>query len=339
MLNLIFFFKYNQSSSSLVQNSQLTSDNQYVTDLYAEVVGTVSQSRFSLVKRRFLIEFKQLKLNISPLSANNVLPVQGNAVTSSSGASLTTTPIHSAYSLSTSPSTIVSPNSSQSTPNSSSNNSSVDQSLGSQVGINVPVPLSASNMSLSSGSAQSQQPISPTSANTIKLLMGMKYFRIKMVPIEDFEASFQFLNDCAQYFVDVKDRDIKHTLAGLFVEILVPIIGTVKNEVNIPCLKTFVDILYPHAMELSSKSKHRLATLPLLTCLLCVSQRQFFLSYWFQFAQLCLQQFKVKEQTLTRISLESILRLVWVYMIRIKGNLDDFEPKSQFNFFLGIVII
>ena len=23
--------------------------------------------------------------------------------------------------------------------------------------------------------------------------MGMKYFRIKMVPIEDFEASFQFL--------------------------------------------------------------------------------------------------------------------------------------------------
>jgi hypothetical protein len=201
----------------------------------------------------------------------------------------------------------------------------VDQSLGSQAGavgasLNA-VSLSTSNLSLNSGgvSSLSQQSISPTSANTIKLLMGMKYFRIKMVPIEDFEASFQFLNDCAQYFVDVKDKDIKHTLAGLFVEILIPIIGTVKNEVNIPCLKTFVDILYPHAMELSSKSKHRLATLPLLTCLLCVSQRQFFLSYWFQFAQLCLQQFKVKEQTLTRISLESILRLVWVYMIRIKG--------------------
>jgi hypothetical protein len=74
--------------------------------------------------------------------------------------------------------------------------------------------------------------ISPTSANIIKLLMGMKYFRIKMVPIEEFEASFQFLNLCAQYFVDVKDKDIKHTLAGLFVEILVPITGTVKNEVG-----------------------------------------------------------------------------------------------------------
>lgn len=79
-----------------------------------------------------------------------------------------------------------------------------------------------------------------------------------MVPIEDFEASFQFLNECAQYFVDVKDKDIKHTLAGLFVEIIVPITEIVKNEVNIPCLKIFVDILFTHSLKLAAKSKHRL---------------------------------------------------------------------------------
>lgn len=44
-----------------------------------------------------------------------------------------------------------------------------------------------------------------------------------MVPIEEFEASFLFMQDCAQYFLDVKDKDIKHALAGLFVEILVPV--------------------------------------------------------------------------------------------------------------------
>ncbi len=44
-----------------------------------------------------------------------------------------------------------------------------------------------------------------------------------MVPIEDFEASFQFMNECAQYFLDCKDRDVKHALAGLFVEILLPV--------------------------------------------------------------------------------------------------------------------
>lgn len=146
----------------------------------------------------------------------------------------------------------------------------------------------------------------------------MKHFRIKMVPIEDFEASFQFLNECAQYFVDVKDKDIKHTLAGLFVEIIVPITGIVKNEVNIPCLKIFVDILFSHSLELAAKSKHRLAIIPLLNCLLCVSQKQFFMNNWFSFAQLCIQQLKSRETA--RISLESILRLVWVYMIRIKGE-------------------
>lgn len=32
-----------------------------------------------------------------------------------------------------------------------------------------------------------------------------------------------FLQECAQYFLEVKDKDIKHALAGLFVEILVPV--------------------------------------------------------------------------------------------------------------------
>ena len=45
-----------------------------------------------------------------------------------------------------------------------------------------------------------------------------------MVPFEDFEHSFQFMHECAQYFLEVKlDKDIKHAVAGLFVEILVPV--------------------------------------------------------------------------------------------------------------------
>lgn len=48
-----------------------------------------------------------------------------------------------------------------------------------------------------------------------------------MVPIEEFEASFQFMQECAQYFLEVKDKDIKHALAGLFVEILVPVAAVI----------------------------------------------------------------------------------------------------------------
>lgn len=35
--------------------------------------------------------------------------------------------------------------------------------------------------------------------------------------------SFSAFQECAQYFLEVKDKDIKHALAGLFVEILVPV--------------------------------------------------------------------------------------------------------------------
>lgn len=298
--NPTFYLFRSQSLQTYVQTTHLQQDHQYVTELYAEVIGTLAQSRFVLVKRRFLIEFDRLKLNISPNNNNNS-NTTGNAASSSS---------------------VTNPSASLPAMHSTSGTGNISSSVPSNLhqasaGITQPAGMTAT---MSTNSSSSQQIISPTNANIIKLLMGMKHFRIKMVPIEDFEASFQFLNECAQYFVDVKDKDIKHTLAGLFVDIIVPITGTIRNEVNIPCLKIFVDILYTHALELSSKSKHRLATFPLLTCLLCVGQKQFFMNNWFTFAQLCMQQLKSRELALARVSLEALLRLVWVYMIRVKGE-------------------
>uniref|UniRef100_A0AAR2KVV7 Furry homolog, like n=1 Tax=Pygocentrus nattereri TaxID=42514 RepID=A0AAR2KVV7_PYGNA len=167
----------------------------------------------------------------------------------------------------------------------------------------------------------------------ISLIMGMKFFRVKMYPVEDFEASFQFMQECAQYFLEVKDKDIKHALAGLFVEILIPVAAAVKNEVNVPCLKNFVEMLYQTTFDLSSRKKHSLALYPLVTCLLCVSQKQFFLNNWHIFLQNCLSHLKMpsnnsirkqietlqnKDPKMSRVALESLYRLLWVYVIRIK---------------------
>uniref|UniRef100_A0A671NQD2 Protein furry homolog-like n=1 Tax=Sinocyclocheilus anshuiensis TaxID=1608454 RepID=A0A671NQD2_9TELE len=152
----------------------------------------------------------------------------------------------------------------------------------------------------------------------ISLIMGMKFFRVKMYPVEDFEASFQFMQECAQYFLEVKDKDIKHALAGLFVEILIPVAAAVKNEVNVPCLKNFVEMLYQTTFDLSSRKKHSLALYPLVTCLLCVSQKQFFLNNWHIFLQNCLSHLKNKDPKMSRVALESLYRLLWVYIIRIK---------------------
>ncbi|KAK1786451.1 hypothetical protein P4O66_018141 [Electrophorus voltai] len=166
--------------------------------------------------------------------------------------------------------------------------------------------------------------------STISLIMGLKFFRVKMYPVEEFEASFLFMQECAQFFLDVKDKDIKHALAGLFVEILVPVAAAVKNEVNVPCLRNFVESLHDTTLDLSTRKKHSLALYPLVTCLLCVSQKQFFLNRWPVFLGSCLTSLKVdcnrmfksplqsKDPKMARVALESLYRLLWVYMIRIK---------------------
>ncbi|EFN81826.1 Protein furry-like protein-like [Harpegnathos saltator] len=214
-------FKYREG----IQNEPNAANIHIIADLYAEVIGVLAQSRFMSVRKRFMVELKELRA----------------------------------------------------------------KELGPH-----------------------------TTQSIISLLMGMKFFRVKMVPIEEFEASFQFMQECAQYFLEVKDKDVKHALAGLFVEILVPVAAAVKNEVNVPCLKNFVEMLYSTTLDMCTKSKHRLALFPLVTCLLCVSQKTFFLQNWHYFLAMCLSHLKNRDPKMCRVALEALYRLLWVYMIRIK---------------------
>ncbi|TRY90957.1 hypothetical protein DNTS_022192 [Danionella cerebrum] len=158
--------------------------------------------------------------------------------------------------------------------------------------------------------------------STISLIMGVKFFRIKMYPVEDFEASFQFMQECAQYFLEVKDKDVKHSLAGLFVEILVPVAATVKNEVNVPCLRNFVETLYDTTLDLSSRKKHSLASSVSVGYVPAMREPE--ANLFKQMARLP-QQLLVqpesefnKDHKMARVALESLYRLLWVYMIRIK---------------------
>lgn len=157
-----------------------------------------------------------------------------------------------------------------------------------------------------------------TTQSIISLLMGLKFFRVKMHPIEDFQACLQFLHELGHYFLEVKDRDIRHALSMLFVEILLPVAANVKNEVNVPVLKNFVEMLYTTTIDMATKKKHTLHLFPLVTCLLCVSQKQFFFNNWPYFLTMCLSQLKNKDPKMSRVALESLYRLLWVYMVRIK---------------------
>ncbi|KRZ85737.1 Protein furry -like protein-like [Trichinella sp. T8] len=181
------------------------------------------------------------------------------------------------------------------------------------------------------GELRAKETTPTTTQNIVSLFMGLKFFRVKMAPIEDFEASMRFLQELGGYFLEVKEREIKHALAGLFIEILLPVAAVnntnydyynlhecVKTEVNVPSVKSFIELLYSHTLDLATKKKHSLAFFPLLTCLLCIGHKQFFLSNWHYFLTLCLSNLKHKDSKMSRVALESLYRLVWVYVVRIK---------------------
>lgn len=62
-------------------------------------------------------------------------------------------------------------------------------------------------------------------------------------------------------------------------------------------------MLYSQTLDASTKSKHRLALFPLVTCLLCVSQKTFFLANWHYFLAMCLSNLKNRDQKMCRVAL------------------------------------
>ncbi|KAH8864111.1 Protein furry like [Schistosoma japonicum] len=157
-------------------------------------------------------------------------------------------------------------------------------------------------------------------ASIVSLIMGMKFFRIKMHPIEDFVNCFTFLQELGHYYLEVKEIEIKHVLSDLFVEILLPVAAVARQEVNIPALKIFVENLYPASLELASKKKHIPALFPLVTCLLCVGTKPFFLNNWTNFLSICLSHLKNRSSKVALVSLQSLSCILWVYIVRIKGE-------------------
>lgn len=102
---------------------------------------------------------------------------------------------------------------------------------------------------------------------------------------------------------------------------------------NVPCLKNFVEMLYSTTLDMCTKSKHRLALFPLVTCLLCVSQKTFFLQNWHYFLAMCLSHLKNRDPKMCRVALGTTkvqILYTWYFFKR--------ELKTNYVPFTSIVL-
>ncbi|KAL5246752.1 hypothetical protein ACHWQZ_G018834 [Mnemiopsis leidyi] len=155
-----------------------------------------------------------------------------------------------------------------------------------------------------------------TTQTIINFINGMRFIKLKLYPIEALQASFEFMQELGEFFLDAKEKETRHSYAGLITALLVPVAAVINREVNVPVCRNFVDKLYQPSLQFSSRKAHAAHLYDMITILLSVSSKQFFLTNWPIFLQMCISGLKTRD--LSKVSFNCIYRLVWVYVVRIK---------------------
>ncbi|ORZ22813.1 cell morphogenesis N-terminal-domain-containing protein [Lobosporangium transversale] len=146
------------------------------------------------------------------------------------------------------------------------------------------------------------------------LIRGMRYLNLKLYPMSSFEETADFLQSCARFFKMARGIRIKHAYAELFVQLLTPIAKVALAEVNHPNWSKTVELIYPKARKMTNKPRHVQVALPLVTILLCVSKKDFFIKHWLSVFESCREKFK--DKAMRQIALNCASQLLWVYLYR-----------------------
>ncbi|KAF9216859.1 Cell morphoproteinsis protein PAG1 [Podila verticillata] len=146
------------------------------------------------------------------------------------------------------------------------------------------------------------------------LIRGMRYLNLKLYPENCLEETADFLQSCAGFFKMARGIRIKHAYAELFVQLLTPVAKVALAEVNHPNWSKTVELIYPKARKMTNKPRHVQVAFPLVTILLCVSKKDFFLKHWLSVFDSLREKFK--DKIMRHIALNCATQLVWVFIFR-----------------------
>ncbi|KAJ2158674.1 Cell morphogenesis protein PAG1 [Coemansia sp. RSA 552] len=155
----------------------------------------------------------------------------------------------------------------------------------------------------------------PVDERVVVLLHNMRFIQLRVFPIDALEESSAFLLSCAKFYSRTSGSlRLKHAWATLLTQLLMPIAAVVDAEVNLPELVQAIDIIYAKAMKMAAKVRHVTAAFPLAAAALCISRRDVFHQRWLSLLEFCIQ--RLKDKQFRRVSMDAILRLLWVYLFR-----------------------
>ncbi|KAF9908249.1 Cell morphogenesis protein PAG1 [Linnemannia zychae] len=157
------------------------------------------------------------------------------------------------------------------------------------------------------------------------LIRGMRYLNLKLYPMNCLEDTADFLQSCAGFFKLARGIRIKHAYAELFVQLLTPVAKVALAEVNHPIWSKTVELIFPKARKMINKPRHVQVAFPLVTMLLCVSKKDFFMKHWQVIFDACREKFK--DKVMRQIALTCASQLLWVFLFRCSDETNTTYRK------------
>ncbi|KAF9931130.1 Cell morphogenesis protein PAG1 [Linnemannia zychae] len=146
------------------------------------------------------------------------------------------------------------------------------------------------------------------------LIRSMRYLNLKLYPMDCLDDTADFLQSCAGFFKLARGIRIKHAYAELFVQLLTPVAKVALAEVNHPNWSKTVELIFPKARKMINKPRHVQVAFPLVTMLLCVSKKDFFMKQWQPIFDACREKFR--DKVMRQIALTCASQLLWVFLFR-----------------------
>ncbi|OMJ25415.1 Protein furry-like protein [Smittium culicis] len=160
----------------------------------------------------------------------------------------------------------------------------------------------------------------------VLLIRSFRYLKLVLHPMESLEESCHFLLSCAKFFSRISGSLIlKHAWAITLSELLLPLVGEIGAEINLPSFAEAIKIIYLKANKMASRVRHISVAFPLVTATLCLSRPDFFLSKWQIHLESCIQRLKDKQHRSS--AMDSICRLTWVYMFKYPDSQTSVTRK------------
>lgn len=149
---------------------------------------------------------------------------------------------------------------------------------------------------------------------TESAVLGMRFLRIRVYPMEAFEEGCEFIEILARFYMHAHGFRIKHAFAHVLSAILLPVAGTASVEVNHPVWADAVRTVLTRAQAMAVRPRYWSVAYPLWTAALCAAPADVFLAQ--MHACLDAGAARLKDRGARTHVLICAARLLWVYLFR-----------------------